>query len=99
MLLHGAIFEMDNGEVIVGEMHTLLTTQAAVGGVLHVPPQAIVAMEGDRSRPFYLGKYEVTQGQWHAVMGDNLSHFTGDPTLPVEHASGRAAPAQHLGAV
>ena len=31
------------------------------------------------SRPFYLGKYEVTQEQWHAVMGTDPSHFTGDP--------------------
>jgi formylglycine-generating enzyme required for sulfatase activity len=39
------------------------------------------------SRPFYLGRYEVTQGQWQAVMGNNPSHFTGDPTLPVEQVS------------
>ena len=39
------------------------------------------------SRPFYLGKYEVTQGQWQAVMGRNPSHFTGDPNLPVEQVS------------
>ena len=36
------------------------------------------------SRPFYLGKYPVTQAQWAAVMGTNPSHFTGDPSLPVE---------------
>ena len=24
---------------------------------------------------FYIGKYEVTQGQWHKVMGSNPSHF------------------------
>src|SRR5262249_10029809 len=39
------------------------------------------------SQPFYLGKYEVTQEQWQAVMGRNPSHFTGDPTLPVEQIS------------
>jgi formylglycine-generating enzyme required for sulfatase activity len=39
------------------------------------------------SQPFYLGQYEVTQGQWQAVMGNNPSHFTGDPTLPVEQVS------------
>ena len=36
------------------------------------------------SRPFYLGKYEVTQAQWHAIMGNNPSLFTGTPNLPVE---------------
>ena len=39
------------------------------------------------SQSFYLGKYEVTQGQWQAVMGRNPSHFTGDPNLPVEQVS------------
>ena len=40
------------------------------------------------SQPFYLGKYEVTQVQWTAVMGDNPSDFTacGD-TCPVESVS------------
>lgn len=27
------------------------------------------------SEPFYMGKYEVTQGQWEAVMGSNPSKF------------------------
>jgi len=35
------------------------------------------------SRPFYLGKYEVTQAQWQALMGNNPSEFKG-PTNPVE---------------
>jgi formylglycine-generating enzyme required for sulfatase activity len=35
------------------------------------------------SEAFYLSKYEVTQKQWHEVMGDNPSQFKGDD-LPVE---------------
>jgi formylglycine-generating enzyme required for sulfatase activity len=39
------------------------------------------------SKPFYLGKYEVTQAQWLEVMGTNPSHFKGDLTRPVERVS------------
>jgi hypothetical protein len=35
---------------------------------------------------FYIGKYEVTQKQWRAVMGNNPSNWTGD-NLPVEQVS------------
>jgi formylglycine-generating enzyme required for sulfatase activity/serine/threonine protein kinase len=38
------------------------------------------------SQPFYMGKYEVTQAQWQAVMGSNPSAFKGD-NLPVETVS------------
>jgi formylglycine-generating enzyme required for sulfatase activity len=37
--------------------------------------------------PFYIDKYEVTQEQWRAIMGDNPSWFTGDDNLPVEQVS------------
>jgi formylglycine-generating enzyme required for sulfatase activity len=39
------------------------------------------------SEPFYLGKYEVTQAQWEAVMGTNPSRFKGNPHRPVEQVS------------
>ena len=38
------------------------------------------------SKPFYLGKHEVTQAQWEAVMGNNPSHYKG-ANRPVELVS------------
>jgi formylglycine-generating enzyme required for sulfatase activity/predicted Ser/Thr protein kinase len=38
------------------------------------------------SKGFWMGKYEVTQAQWKAVMGSNPSDFKGD-NLPVENVS------------
>jgi len=38
------------------------------------------------TKPYYMGKYEVTQKQWEAVMGDNPSKIKGEK-LPVTHVS------------
>jgi formylglycine-generating enzyme required for sulfatase activity len=38
------------------------------------------------TKPFYLGKYLVTQEQWEAVMGSNPSRFKG-PKNPVEQVT------------
>ena len=38
------------------------------------------------TQPYYFGKYEVTQRQWQAVMGENPSHFRG-ADLPVDSVS------------
>ena len=57
------------------------------------PDSAKDALDGEKpqhrvriSKPFYLGKYLVTQEQWEAVMGDNPSKFKG-PRNPVERVS------------
>jgi formylglycine-generating enzyme required for sulfatase activity len=36
------------------------------------------------SRDYWMGKHEVTQGEFAAVMGHNPSHFPGDSNRPVE---------------
>ena len=42
--------------------------------------------EVEISRGFWLGKYEVTQGEWKAVMRRNPSYYTGD-ARPVDSVS------------
>lgn len=39
------------------------------------------------SQALWIGKTEVTQAQWRAVMGSDRGHFSGDPTRPVEMVS------------
>ncbi|TVQ96995.1 MAG: DUF1566 domain-containing protein, partial [Desulfovibrionales bacterium] len=36
---------------------------------------------------FWMGKYEVTQGQWTRIMGSNPSYFQSGDTYPVERVS------------
>jgi formylglycine-generating enzyme required for sulfatase activity len=51
------------------------------GGPSYVYPQHQVTVSA-----FYMGKYEVTQKEYQALMGNNPSHFKGD-NLPVEQVS------------
>lgn len=46
-------------------------------------PQHMVSINSD----FYMGKYEVTQNQWYAVMGGNPASHQGDINYPVEQVS------------
>jgi formylglycine-generating enzyme required for sulfatase activity len=43
------------------------------------------------SNAFYIGRYEVTQAQWQAVMGKNPSYFKDNDKLPVEMVSWKDA--------
>jgi formylglycine-generating enzyme required for sulfatase activity/predicted Ser/Thr protein kinase len=45
-------------------------------------PSHIVTING-----FRIGKYEVTQAEWQAVMGNNPSYFQNCPSCPVENVS------------
>jgi len=47
----------------------------------------LVPKKGSGIAPFMIGKYEVTQGQWQAVMGYNPSNFKNGPDYPVEMVS------------
>jgi formylglycine-generating enzyme required for sulfatase activity len=39
------------------------------------------------TRPFHLGRFEVTREQWRRVMGEDPSHFTEALDVPVERVS------------
>jgi formylglycine-generating enzyme required for sulfatase activity len=51
-------------------------------GLTHKIPAHEVCVDG-----FWIGKYEVTQGQWKRIMGDNPSHFNEGDNYPVETVS------------
>ncbi|MFO1041724.1 MAG: SUMF1/EgtB/PvdO family nonheme iron enzyme [Planctomycetaceae bacterium] len=57
--------------------------------LVFIPPGEFIRSEGGQfvvrlTKPFYLGKFEVTQAQWQSVMGNNPSQFASNPTHPVE---------------
>ncbi len=39
------------------------------------------------TRDYFIGKYEVTQGQWLAIMGNNPSYFSSGDEFPVDQVS------------
>jgi formylglycine-generating enzyme required for sulfatase activity len=43
------------------------------------------------TRGFWMSKYEVTQGEYRAIVGSNPSYFGGDTNRPVEQVSWRDA--------
>ena len=48
------------------------------------------------SRPFYLGKHEVKQGQWQVLADSNPSKWKGRPSIPVGNVSWEDAQNQFI---
>jgi len=62
------------GKFLMGSPESEQDRQAEEG------PQTQVTI----TRGFWMGRHEVTQGEYEALMGNNPSYFTGDPNRPVE---------------
>jgi formylglycine-generating enzyme required for sulfatase activity len=90
---HSAGYVMTETPIIVDELENRRRRDGFV-----LIPGGEFSMGGDRfypeqpvhkvriSKAFEMGKYQVTQEQWQAVMGNNPSYFTG-ANLPVEMVS------------
>jgi formylglycine-generating enzyme required for sulfatase activity len=66
---------------IQGGTFTMGSPASEAGRSSHEGPQHQVTVSS-----FYMGKYEVTQKEYQAIMENNPSHFKGD-NLPVEQVS------------
>jgi formylglycine-generating enzyme required for sulfatase activity len=77
--------EIDLSDNVKLEMVRIEAGEFWMGG----PDEAVTTTE--IPNPFYLGKFEVTQAQWQAVMRKKPSHFDdsrgGGPDHPVERVS------------
>ena len=61
-------------------------TNALKGEAFYVE-EIIETMVKIPGKDYLMGKYEVTQAQWQAIMGNNPSYFKGDLSRPVEYVS------------
>jgi formylglycine-generating enzyme required for sulfatase activity len=74
---------LPDGKEIQFEMVDLPGGEFQMGGTKFSQERPVHTV---RVSPFSIGKYQVTQAQWQAVMGGNPSHFKGE-TRPVENVS------------
>ena len=77
--IKGVSFDMvyvEGGTFIMGA----LPNEKNVWEIYSLPHQVTLSS-------FYIGKYEVTQELWQAVMGSNPSMYKGDLKCPVENVS------------
>lgn len=68
--------------LIKGGTFIMGSPESEVGRSADEGPQHQVTLSS-----FHLGKYEVTQAQWRAVMGNDPSYFAGCDRCPVEQVS------------
>ncbi|MBN2857993.1 MAG: SUMF1/EgtB/PvdO family nonheme iron enzyme [Candidatus Delongbacteria bacterium] len=69
----------------IGTMIEIPTGSFSMGSLVDSDEQPIHTV--NITRPFYLGKYELTQQEWLTTMGSNPSYRTGDLNRPVETVS------------
>jgi formylglycine-generating enzyme required for sulfatase activity len=81
---HPQSFSEDLGDGIEIEMIYLLGGAFLMGSPDGVGDDIEHPQHRVRLSPFYISKYQITQAQWKAVMGDNPSHFKDD-NLPVNN--------------
>jgi formylglycine-generating enzyme len=89
-----AIKEGSNDSAIASKTYVIYTNMVSVEGGSFIMGRTVGTGYDDELpthavtlSPCYIGKYEVTQAEWFAVMGTNPSTFTGDNSRPVEMVS------------
>jgi len=75
-------------ELIYVESSRGARSQKGPRGIISpINPRSLIVQGSPKGlNSFYIGKYEITQAQWDAVMGANPSQYRG-ATLPVESVS------------
>ena len=93
------VVEVDDGSYIIWFDTIPIIMVPVEGGTFHMglthAHSTEIAHDPERAMPlhdvtlsdFYIGRYEVTQRLWKAVMGDNPSRFNGNDSLPVDQVS------------
>ncbi|MBI1311544.1 SUMF1/EgtB/PvdO family nonheme iron enzyme [bacterium] len=88
MLIPPGEFMMGTSDEDIARLSDILSQDAGdtfaawcLADLSHATPQHRVRI----TRPFYLGKYEVTLGQWDSVMGDNPSQHMDRVRNPTDY--------------